>query len=319
MREEAVFFIWAARIDIPSLRSSGITMGDSQHESVSEGLREVVLVDCPDAVGLIHQITGVLAELQFNIESNQEFVDVEAGHFFFRAEVTLANPTDRASVGRLQTELTHVLPPGVTVRVASRQRRPIVVCATREPHCLGELLLLDAVGELPARIVGVISNHDTLRPLVDRFGIPFTCLPHDQISRKEHEQRLADVIDAYAPSTIVLARYMRVLSAEFVDRYAGRLINIHHSFLPAFVGASPYRQAYQRGVKVIGATAHFVTEELDDGPIIAQDVIPVDHRFSAEQMAQAGRDVEKLVLARAVRLILEDRVFVHGRRTVVFA
>ena len=294
-------------------------MSDSQHESASPALREVVLVDCPDAVGLIHRITGVLADHRFNIESNQEFVDVEAGHFFFRAEVAAANATDETAVGRLQEDLGNALPAGATVRVASRKRRPIVVCATREPHCLGELLLLDAVGDLPAKIVGVISNHDTLRPLVDRFGIPFTCLPHEGMSRPDHEHHLAVAIDRHAPATIVLARYMRVLSAAFVDRYAGRLINIHHSFLPAFVGASPYRQAYQRGVKVIGATAHFVTAELDDGPIIAQDVIPVDHRFSAEQMAQAGRDVEKLVLARAVRLVLEDRVFVHGRRTVVFA
>lgn len=294
-------------------------MNGSNCESVSEAPREVVLVDCPDAVGLIHRITGVIAELGFNIENNQEFVDVEFRHFFFRAEVTVASSSEGVSTERLQTELTKVLPAGSTVHVASRQRRPIVVCATREPHCLGELLLLDAVGELPARIVGVISNHDTLRPLVERFSIPFTYLPHDEMSRTEHEQQLVAAIDHHAPSNIVLARYMRVLSAAFVDRYAGRLINIHHSFLPAFVGASPYRQAYRRGVKVIGATAHFVTEELDDGPIIAQDVIPVDHRFSAGQMAQAGRDVEKLVLARAVRLVLEDRVFVHGRRTIVFA
>ncbi len=280
-------------------------------------LREVVLVDCPDEVGLIHRITGVLAAHQFNIESNQEFVDVAAGHFFFRAEVTAAG-TAAEAVERLQADLAAVLPAGATVRVASRERRPIVICASREPHCLGELLLLDAVGDLPARIVGVISNHDSLRPLVERFGVPFTHLPHDGVSRDTHEQQLAAAIDQYAPAVIVLARYMRILSVGFVDRYAGRLVNIHHSFLPAFVGASPYRQAFERGVKVIGATAHFVTAELDAGPIIAQDVIPVDHRFSADRMAQAGRDVEKLVLARAVRLVLEDRVFVHGDRTVVF-
>ncbi|NBS33831.1 MAG: formyltetrahydrofolate deformylase [Planctomycetia bacterium] len=236
-------------------------------------LREVVLVDCPDEVGLIHRITGVLAAHQFNIESNQEFVDVAAGHFFFRAEVTAAG-TAAEAVERLQADLAAVLPAGATVRVASRERQPI--------------------------------------------GVPFTHLPHDGVSRDTHEQQLAAAIDQYAPAVIVLARYMRILSAGFVDRYAGRLVNIHHSFLPAFVGASPYRQAFERGVKVIGATAHFVTAELDAGPIIAQDVIPVDHRFSADRMAQAGRDVEKLVLARAVRLVLEDRVFVHGDRTVVF-
>lgn len=282
-------------------------------------LREVVLVDCPDEVGLIHRITGVLADHQLNIESNQEFVDAEAGHFFFRAEVTAAAAADEAVVDRLRADLAAVLPTAATVRVASRERQPIVICATREPHCLGELLLLDAVGELPAQIFGVISNHETLRPLVERFDVPFTHLPHDGLSRAAHEQQLAAAIDQYEPALIVLARYMRILSERFVDRYAGRLVNIHHSFLPAFVGASPYRQAFERGVKVIGATAHFVTAELDAGPIIAQDVIPVDHRASAARMAQAGRDVEKLVLARAVRLVLEDRVFVHGRRTVVVA
>jgi formyltetrahydrofolate deformylase len=138
------------------------------------------------------------------------------------------------------------------------------------------------------------------------------------VSREAHEAALAAVIDAHAPEYVVLARYMRVLSPQFITRYTDRIVNIHHSFLPAFAGASPYRQAFERGVKVIGATAHFVTAELDDGPIIAQDVIAVDHTYTPERMAQAGRDVEKLVLARAVRLVLEERVFLHGRRTVVF-
>jgi formyltetrahydrofolate deformylase len=171
--------------------------------------------------------------------------------------------------------------------------------------------------------VAVISNHDTLRGLVERFGLPFHHLPHHDaagrdLPRETHEMELARVIDGYAPEYVVLARYMRVLSEGFVARYPDRIVNIHHSFLPAFAGASPYRQAFARGVKVIGATAHIVTAELDDGPIIAQDVIHVDHTFTPERMAQAGRDVEKLVLAKAVRLVLEERVFLHGRRTVVF-
>jgi formyltetrahydrofolate deformylase len=142
-------------------------------------------------------------------------------------------------------------------------------------------------------------------------------VPHDGLTRDTHEERIAAAIDAYAPASVVLARYMRILSPGFVERYAGRLINIHHSFLPAFAGAAPYRQAFARGVKLIGATAHFVTSDLDAGPIIAQDVTPVDHTFTPERMAQAGSDVEKLVLARAVRLVLEERVFVHDGRTVV--
>jgi formyltetrahydrofolate deformylase len=284
---------------------------------MTAAVREIVLVDCPDEVGLIHRITGVLQGRQLNIESNHEFVDAATKHFFFRAEVApAAAPVPAAE---LRAGLAAVLPAAARVRVTREERRPIVVCATREPHCLGELLLLDAVGELPGRIVAVVANHDDLRGLVERFGVPFHHVPHEGASRADHEAALGAVIDAHAPAYVVLARYMRVLSEPFVARYAGRIVNIHHSFLPAFAGASPYRQAFARGVKLIGATAHFVTAELDDGPIIAQDVIPVDHTFTPERMAQAGRDVEKLVLARAVRLVLEERVFVHGRRTVVFA
>jgi len=279
-------------------------------------MREIVLVDCPDAVGLIHRITGVLERRQLNIEANHEFVDMATRHFFFRAEVVAAD--GRLPADQLRTELAAVLPAGAQVRVTRDERRPIVVCATREPHCLGELLLLDTVGELPGRIVGVVSNHDLLRPLTERFSVPFTHVPHDGVDRDAHETMLAAAIEAHQPDYVVLARYMRVLSPGFVARFAGRMINIHHSFLPAFAGASPYRQAFARGVKLIGATAHFVTAELDDGPIIAQDVTPVDHADTPERMAQAGRDVEKLVLARAVRLVLEERVFLHGRRTVVF-
>ena len=278
--------------------------------------RSIVLVDCPDEMGLIHRITGVLQSRRLNIEANHEFVDANAGHFFFRAEVV---PTDgSAAVADVAGDLAAVLPAAARVRVTRAERRPLVVCATREPHCLGELLLLDACDELPGRIVAVASNHDLLRGLVERFGVPFHHVPHEGVSREAQEAELQRVIDGYAPEYVVLARYMRVLSERFIERRPRRILNIHHSFLPAFAGASPYRQAFARGVKLIGATAHFVTAELDDGPIIAQDVIPVDHTYTPERMAQAGRDVEKLVLARAVRLVLEERVFLHGRRTVVF-
>jgi formyltetrahydrofolate deformylase len=266
-------------------------------------------------VGLIHRITGVLEARRLNIEANQEFVDSVTRHFFFRAEVTSVDGPINADA--LRDALAAVLPATARVRVARDERRPIVVCATREPHCLGELLLLDAIDELPGKIMGVVSNHDHLRRLVERFGVPFHAVPHDGLTRDTHEERIAAAIDAYAPASVVLARYMRILSPGFVERYAGRLINIHHSFLPAFAGAAPYRQAFARGVKLIGATAHFVTSDLDAGPIIAQDVTPVDHTFTPERMAQAGSDVEKLVLARAVRLVLEERVFVHDGRTVV--
>jgi formyltetrahydrofolate deformylase len=279
--------------------------------------RQILLVDCPDAVGLIHRITGVLQSRQLNIEANHEFVDATTRHFFFRAEVTPADGTTPDA--ELRGAVLAVLQAGARVRVTRDERRPIVVCATREPHCLGELLLLDAIGELPGRIVGVVSNHDVLRGLVERFGVPFAHVPHDTVERGPHEAAIAAAIDAHHPEYVVLARYMRILSPAFVARYAGRMINIHHSFLPAFAGASPYRQAFARGVKLIGATAHFVTAELDAGPIIAQDVTAVDHSDTPERMAQAGSDVEKLVLARAVRLVLEERVFVHDGRTIVMA
>jgi formyltetrahydrofolate deformylase len=284
---------------------------------MTAAVREIVLVDCPDEVGLIHRITGVLQGRQLNIESNHEFVDAATKHFFFRAEVApAAAPVPAAE---LRAGLAAVLPTAARVRVTREERRPIVVCATREPHCLGELLLLDAVGELPGRIVAVVANHDDLRGLVERFGVPFHHVPHEGLAREAHEAALLAAIDGHAPEYVVLARYMRVLSAAAIARYPDRIVNIHHSFLPAFAGASPYRQAFARGVKLIGATAHFVTEELDAGPIIAQDVTAVDHTDTPERMAQAGRDVEKLVLARAVRLVLEERVFLHGGRTVVFA
>jgi formyltetrahydrofolate deformylase len=168
------------------------------------------------------------------------------------------------------------------------------------------------------QIEAVVANHDCLGGLVERFDVPFHHVPHEGISREDHEAALFGEIRKYSPEYVVLARYMRVLSAAAIGHYADRIVNIHHSFLPAFAGASPYKQAHERGVKLIGATAHFVTAELDAGPIIAQDVIPVSHADTPQRMAQSGRDVEKLVLARAVRLVAEERVFLHGRRTVVF-
>jgi formyltetrahydrofolate deformylase len=275
--------------------------------------RHLLLIDCPDRPGLILTVTGVLFRRGFNIIANHEFVDRGTDRFFMRTEFT--GGPDAAPVA---PEVRDLLPAGARVRLARTGPRRVVVLVTREHHCLGELLLRHAYGELGATVQAVVGNHDTLAPLAERFGVPFHHVGAAGLGREEHEAAVGRVLDGYDPEFVVLAKYMRVLTPAFVARYPGRIINIHHSFLPAFSGAKPYHQAFERGVKIIGATAHFVTADLDEGPILAQSVIPVDHSHSPAAMAQAGRDVEKIVLARALRLVFEERVFLVGNRTVVF-
>jgi formyltetrahydrofolate deformylase len=272
-----------------------------------------LLVECPDQRGLVHAITGVLLRHNCNVTSNHEFVDTEANRFFMRTEFT--GEVDADSIVR---QTTSFLPQGSTARLAPSGKRRVIVLVSREHHCLADLLVRNAFGELNSDIVAVIGNHDTLRALVAKFDLPFHHIPAEGKSREEHEAEVACVIDQYKPEWLVLAKYMRVLTPEFVRRFPQRMVNIHHSFLPAFMGAKPYLQAFQRGVKVIGATAHFVTDQLDEGPIIMQQVIPVDHTHSAADMAQRGRDVEQIVLARALELVFENRVFLSGNRTIIF-
>jgi formyltetrahydrofolate deformylase len=278
-----------------------------------EPATQLLLIDCPDEVGLVHKITGVLFRAGLSIVSNHEFVDPTARHFFMRTAFI-----GRASNEHLLRELRELLPARANVRTASTEPRRVVVLATREAHCLGDLLLRHAEGDIPATIEAVVSNHASLERLVRRFDVPFHHVPHEGQDRAAHERALQAVLDDYDPEYLVLAKFMRVLSSAFVARYAGRIINIHHSFLPAFVGARPYQQAFERGVKIIGATAHIVTDDLDTGPIIAQDVRPVTHAHTAADMARAGRDVEKIVLAHGLTLLLEERVFLSGDRAVVF-
>jgi formyltetrahydrofolate deformylase len=261
---------------------------------------------------LIHEITGVLYRHGANILTNDEFVDRESSRFFMRSEFVGPDASDD-----LVRQLQALLPAPASVRLGGGIRR-IVVLASRESHCLGEILLRHADGELGASVQAVISNHTTLGELTGRFTIPFHHLPHEGIGRAAHEAAIQGVLDQYQPDYLVLAKYMRILTPELVGAYRDRIINIHHSFLPAFVGPSPYRQAFERGVKIIGATAHFVNEALDEGPIIAQSVVPVDHSYRPDEMAQAGRDVEKIVLAKALTLVFEDRIFLSGNRTIVF-
>jgi len=270
-------------------------------------------VECPDRRGLVHEVTGVLFRHQCNVTSNHEFVEEETNRFFMRTEFC-----GEVEAAEILNETRRLLPAGGAARLAPRGKRRVVVFASHEHHCLADLLVRHAFNEMNAELLAVISNHDTLRPLVEKFGIPFHLVSHEDKSREEHEAAVLKLLDALQPEWLVLAKYMRVLSAGFVARYAQRIVNIHHSFLPAFVGAKPYQQAFQRGVKVIGATAHFVTEQLDEGPIIVQQIIPVDHTHSAADMAQAGRDVEQIVLSRALKLVFEERVFLSGNRTVIF-
>ncbi len=273
----------------------------------------VLLIDCPDRKGLVYDITGVLFHEGANIVENQEFVEHEHERFFMRT--TFSGNVDQAAI--LQ-KIRALLTPGSGVRFAEKRRKKIVVLVTKEQHCLGELLVRHQFDELNADILAVVGNHETLQKFTHQFGVNFHLVSHEGKSREQHEADILEVVRRYNPEYLVLAKYMRILSPDFVARYPNRIINIHHSFLPAFIGASPYRQAYERGVKIIGATAHFVNNDLDEGPIIVQNVIPVDHTYSVADMVQTGKDVEKISLARALKLVFEDKVFVNGCKTVVF-
>ncbi len=272
-----------------------------------------VLIDCHDDKGLVYKISKVFYDMQLNIDNNREFVDKDTEKFFMRTALT-----GKFAPSKLEDELRNILPANADLKVILPKRKKIILMVTKESHALGDILIRHASGELDADIEAVIGNHDTLRSLVRKFDIPFFYIPADGSSREEHEEKLEEIIEQNDFDYIVLAKYMRILTPAFVNHYERKLINIHHSFLPAFIGANPYKQAYDRGVKIIGATAHFVTNDLDEGPIITQDVIPVNHRFSWQDMQRAGRNVEKIVLSRALDLVLHDRVFVHGNKSIVF-
>ena len=280
---------------------------------MSESKHARVLIDCPDEKGLVYKISKVFFDNLLNIESNREFVDPDNKRFFMRSVVA-----GNFDIQELQEKISAILPLNSNIKVIEPATKKIVIFATKESHALGDILIKEADGELDAQIVAVISNHDNLERLVRRFDVPYYCVSAEGLEREEHETMVHNVLSDLEFDYIVLAKYMRILTASFVNNYRGKIINIHHSFLPAFVGANPYKQAYERGVKIIGATAHFVTDDLDEGPIIAQDVIPVNHRFNWRDMQRAGKDVEKIVLSRALAIVLNDRVFINGNKTIVF-
>jgi len=273
-----------------------------------------VLIQCNDEKGLVYKVSTVFYHRNLNIISNHEFVDKTHNKFFMRSVV--AGDID---VEDLKQELSNVLPKDTILEVVAPRKKRIVLMATKESHALGDILIRYEAGELDAQIVAVVSNYDLLEPLVSKFGIPFYTVSHVGCERDEHESKVLACLENLGEiDYIVLAKYMRILTSRFVEAYEDKIINIHHSFLPAFIGANPYKQAYERGVKIIGATAHFVNNNLDEGPIIAQNVIHIDHAYSWEDMQRSGKDVEKIVLSKALKLALEDRIFVHANKTVIF-
>jgi formyltetrahydrofolate deformylase len=274
--------------------------------------RKILLTDCRDETGIIANVTSICSRYKLNIVKNTEFVAHEQERFFMRT-VLEGDFSDS-----FLEDVRKALPDGASARLVSTAKKRLVVMVTKETHCLGDLLLKHYAKALNLEIVAVIGNYDVLRDLTEKFNIPYHCVSHEGLTREEHCRRIMEVINRYNPDFIVLAKYMRILTPEFINAYPQKIINIHHSFLPAFIGAKPYEQAFNRGVKIIGATAHFVTEHLDEGPIIEQDVIKVDHNFSAEDMALAGRDIERLVLDHALSYVLDNKVFIYGNKTVVF-
>ena len=275
--------------------------------------KKTLLTDCPDSKGLIAQITNICQKHQLNIIKNNEFVDHQHERFFMRTEIQ-GYFNDQT----LLADLDFNLPAGSKRSLISQTRKRIVILVTKEAHCLGDLLMKSTYGGLDVEIAAVIGNYDTLEELVSKFNIPYHTVSHEGLSREEHEQKVLEAIAPYTPDYVILAKYMRILTPKFVEAYENKLINIHHSFLPAFIGARPYQQAFDRGVKIIGATAHFVNNNLDEGPIITQDIAHIDHTYSAADLARAGRDVERSVLSRALQQVINDKVFVYGNRTVVF-
>jgi formyltetrahydrofolate deformylase len=287
-------------------------------DSMTRRPTAILLVSCPDRRGLVFQIAEFVSRNNGNIVHADHHIDSQSGLFLMRVEWELDE--FRIAPDEIAVQFARVaeaLNMQWQIHFSQRPQR-IAIMVSKYSHCLYDLLLRNAAGELPGTIALVSSNHADLEPLAQRFGIPFYIFPIGPENKREQEQKQLELLACERIDLIVLARYMQILSSEFTASYPNRIINIHHSFLPAFIGSQPYHQAYQRGVKLIGATSHYVTEQLDDGPIIEQDVIRISHRDSVEDLIRKGRDLEKIVLARGVRLHLEFRVLPYGGKTAVF-
>lgn len=273
----------------------------------------ILKVSCDDEKGLILRISEIVVKNGLNYLSTNEFVDHENHRFYMRAVLD-----GELEVKGFVNTLLAFLPRSAQVFCEKVRRKNIVVMATKENHCLGDILIRENSGDLNANVLAVVANHEDLREFASKFDVPFICVPSDGVGREEHEKMVLNELKKFNFDYLILAKYMRILSSDFVLNYEEKIINIHHSFLPAFIGANPYKQAYERGVKIIGATAHFVTECLDEGPIITQDVVLVNHEMDWQDMRRAGRNIEKVVLTRALDLVFDERVFVYKNKTVIF-
>ncbi len=272
----------------------------------------IVTLQCKDQPGIVHSMTSAVLAADGNIIENQQFTDSDTDLFVMRTRFQTTQTLDEATAV-ISTGLAH-LHPTLHIRETQVKKRALVL-VTKESHCLRDLMYLQELGELPIEIPAVMSNHEDLRELVESHGLPFIYLGKD---KQAAEAMILKLIEAEDIDFVVLARYMQILTPELCRQLDGRIINIHHSFLPGFKGSKPYHQAHARGVKIIGATAHFVTADLDEGPIIEQDVAHVTHSARPEDLVALGRDIERRVLSKAVKLYAEDRIFIVGDRTVVF-
>ncbi len=275
----------------------------------------IVTLQCQDQPGIVHAMTTSILACGGNIIENQQFTDSVTKEFVmrtrFKTEQTISEAGMVLGAGLGQFN------PKLTLRPVHQKKRALIL-VTSESHCLRDLLYFQELNELPIEIPAVVSNHESLRKLVESHGIPFYFIDVKEVGKEVGEIELSKIIENQNIDFVVLARYMQILSSDFCKKLPGGIINIHHSFLPGFKGAKPYHQAHDRGVKIIGATAHFVTTELDEGPIIEQDIAHVSHSATPEDMIALGRDVERRVLSKAVKLFAEDRIFVVGSRTIVF-
>jgi formyltetrahydrofolate deformylase len=294
--------------------SENITMSEPSKAPTS-----TLVISCPDAVGIVAAVANFVAQHSGSLVESNHHTDIDESWFYMRNVIN--SDSLAISLDQLRQEFAPLAEQfGMQWHLRdNRDLQKVVILASHASHCLADLLYRWKAGELACDIPCVISNHENLRGMVEWHGIPFHHVPVPKEEKGEAFARVNDIVDRHDADCVVLARYMQIIPPDLCESYAGRLINIHHSFLPSFIGANPYQKAYDRGVKLIGATSHYVTQDLDEGPIIEQDVIRVNHSCDRDDMVRLGRDVEKAVLARAVRYHLEDRVIVRGNKTIVFA